>query len=335
MKEANKKTPKYLLWWHDSFLERDRYANPSPMVSELLLEGVPGPAVEYILFINSLQFHNAQQFFQQVEESNESFTDLVHQNHDVIYNTTSLYIDSYEDLESSKHAESVKHFLDLFSVEEMLQLKNVTFDNTLFMLQHTRVVPRKRIDFAIEYCYSLLYTLRNRGMYKAMYFLISGYSGDEGSATRRSLERLHKKLSEKYKIDTFFLIFAEDYDKHAIPFEEYPRIVAKLGGMATYFSEIEGFGNNLLEVLASGLVPIVYTYPVFKSDIEKYKFKLIALDDFIVDVDSQLATIEFLKSSRRRKIWVNRNLTILKKSFPHQIISRKLRRAILRKRLHK
>jgi hypothetical protein len=115
----------------------------------------------------------------------------------------------------------------------------------------------------------------------------------------------------------------------------YPRIFAKLSGFSTYFSEIEGFGNNLLEVLASGLIPVVYTYPVFKKDIAKFKFKCIALDEFKIDKKSIDQTIDIIKNNRKRKIWVNRNLEILRKNFKHQIIARKLKRAIIRERIHK
>lgn len=167
-----------------------------------------------------------------------------------------------------------------------------------------------------------------------MYFFISGHTGQKSRQTRSALKRLNNKLAKKYGIDTFFLVFAEDYPNTKITFEEYPKIFAKLGGITTYFSEIEGFGNNLLEVLASGLVPIVYTYPVFKQDIAKFKFKVIALDKFEIDNESIKKTIDIIKNTRKRKIWVNRNLTILNKKFQHRIIQRKLTRAIIKKRPH-
>ena len=328
------KTPKYVLWWHDSHLERARFLHPHPSVESYLIQGVPGKYVEYILFINSLQYKEAQKYFLKLDTSDSSFSHLIHSNHDVVYNTTSLYIKTFEDLISSDNKTDVEHFFSIFNIKDFLASHETTFDRTLFCLQHTRVVPRKRIDFALEYTFSLLHTLRKRKLYDSLYFLISGNDGDEGKRYSRYLKNLHKKLSEKYGIKNHFLIFAEDYDKKEIPFEDYPRIFAKLGGISTYFSEVEGFGNNLLEVLASGLIPVVYTYPVFKSDIEKYKFKLIALDDFIVDVDSQLAIIDLLKSTRKRKIWVTKNLFILQKKLNHRLIKRKLTRAIIRKRVH-
>jgi hypothetical protein len=332
--QQKKKTPKYILWWHDSHLERERFLKPARDVDTYLIEGIPGSSVEYILFINSLQYKEAQRYFQRLDEADNSFTHLIHSNHDIVYNTTGLYINTFEDLLESKNKTDVEHFLEVFQVKKLFEEKNTTFDKTIFCLQHTRIVPRKRIDFALEYTFSLLHTLRKRGIYESMYFLISGNDGDEGHKHSRELKKLHKKLSEKYNIHNHFLVLAEDYDKKAIPFEDYPRIFAKIGGITTYFSEVEGFGNNLLEVLASGLIPIVYTYPVFKSDIEKYKFKLIALDEFIVDVDSQLEIISLLQSTRKRKVWVSKNLKILKNKFNHRIIKSKLTRAIIRKRTH-
>lgn len=332
--EKKEKTPKYILWWHDSHLERARFLKPAPDVDQYLIQGIPGRFVEYIIFINSLQYKEAQKYFMRLDEQDSSFSHLIYRNHDVVYNTTSLYINTFDDLVESKNKTDVEHFLEVFKIKEFLEKNNASFDKTLFCLQHTRIVPRKRIDFALEYTFSLLHNLRKRKKYTSLYFLISGNDGDEGHKYSRYLKKLHKKLSEKYNINTHFLIFAEDFDKKEIPFEDYPRIFAKLGGIATYFSEVEGFGNNLLEVLASGLIPIVYTYPVFKSDIEKYKFKLVALEEFIIDIDSQLDIINLLTSTRKRKLWVSKNLKILETKFNHRIIKSKLTRAIIRKREH-
>ncbi|MFT4343252.1 MAG: glycosyltransferase [Candidatus Woesearchaeota archaeon] len=328
------KTPKYILWWHDGHTERKEYSNPAPDVQEYLLEGVPGKHVEYIIFINSMQFSDAEKYFITLNKRKPGYHEMLEVNHDIVYNTTSTFIESYEDLESDKDLGHVNQFLSDFKVDEKIREKNLKLEDTQFVLQHTRIVPRKRIDFAIKYCYELLSKLKKKKMHKAMYFFISGHTGQKSRQTRSALKRLNNKLAKKYGIDTFFLVFAEDYPNTKITFEEYPKIFAKLGGITTYFSEIEGFGNNLLEVLASGLVPIVYTYPVFKQDIAKFKFKVIALDKFEIDNESIKKTIDIIKNTRKRKIWVNRNLTILNKKFQHRIIQRKLTRAIIKKRPH-
>ena len=330
--KRKKCTPKYLLWWHDSHLERDLFKDPAPDVQRYLFQGIPGRFVEYIFFINSLQFSIAENYFRELDKTKKGFFDAMYENHDVIYNTTDTFIESYNDLRSTPNGR-IDMFLKDFKIMNLLRENNTTLENTIFCLQHTRAIDRKRIDFALKYSFELLDTMnKKRKKKKSLYFLISGHSDP---SERKKIEKVYNKLSQEYSPNNFFLTFAEDYyEKTDIKFEEYPRIIARLGGYSTYFSEIEGFGNNLLEVLASGLIPVVYTYPVFKSDIAKYKFKLVALENFEVDKESIKETIFLLKNGRKRKSWVNKNLEILKKKFPHKIIALKLTRGIIRNRIH-
>jgi len=330
---ARKKTPKYILWWHDSHLERKKFKSPTNDVEQYLLHGVPGRYVEYIIFINRLQFKDAQKYLMKLDKIKPGYCESIKSNHTIIYNTTNTFIDSYDDLASDKMKDRIETFLDDFRIRQLLKQKKLGLSQTLFCLQHTRIVNRKRIDFALRYCFALLDRKRRKGHHtKALYFLVSGHSADK---SKKKLIKLHKQLSDKYKNDQLFLVFAEDYDNRTdIKFEEYPVIIAKLRGFATYFSEIEGFGNNLLELLASGLIPVVYTYPVFIHDIAKYKFKLIALDKFEITDEDLDKTIDIIRNNRKRKIWINQNLKILRRRFSHNIISFKLARAIIRKRLH-
>lgn len=331
--EAGRKTPKYILWWHDSHLERERYSRPSHDVQNYLLEGVPGKYVEYIVFINSLQFEGAQKYLLALDKKNPGYYRYLLHNQTVIYNTATTLISSIEDLENEKFNERTEKFLNEFKINELLKKNRLKLEETQFCLQHTRIVPRKRIDFALEYSYKLFSQLKFKRLKKAMIFLVSGYHGDETGNYKRKLMRLNKKLSEKYKTNKFFLLFSEDYKKSEILFEEVPIIIRKLGGISTYFSEIEGFGNNLLEVLAAGLIPAVYTYPVFKKDLAKFKFKVVSLDKFEVTSESIDEMIKVIESDRIKLMWANQNLEILKKKFSHELMTPKLKRAILRKRV--
>lgn len=332
--EKNKKTPKYVLWWHDSHIERKEFRNPANDVEKYLLQGVPGRFVEYIIFINSMQFKNAEKYFLELDKLNKGYFDLMCKSHTVVYNTTETFINSYDDLETDKMSDRIETFLKDFKIKRLLKNKGLTLSQVSFCLQHTRIVDRKRIDFALKYCFELFKQKRKTGKHtKAFYFLVSGHGADN---SKEKLISLHKQLCKEYDTHNFFLVFAEDFNgKTDIKFEEYPIIFAKLRGFTTYFSEIEGFGNNLLEVLASGLIPVVYTYPVFVKDISKQKFKVIALNKFEIDQRSIDATLDILRNDRKRKLWVNKNLSILKKKFSHKIIAFKLQRAIIRKRLHK
>lgn len=327
-----KKTPKYILWWHDSHLERESFLNPARDVENYLLQGVPGHFVEYIIFINSLQFNDAKKYFKKLDQRNPGFYKNVRLNHDVVYNTTDTFINSFGDLEGGMFDDRVEQFMTDFKIRELLKKKRVSLADIFFVLQHTRMVGRKRIDFALRYSYELLKELRKRGMSKAMYFLISGHDAD---GTKKKLIKLNKQLAKECGIKNFFLVFAEDfYDKTHLTFEEYPKIFAKLGAITTYFSDVEGFGNNLLEVLASGLVPAVYKYPVYKSDIAKFKFKAIGFDKFEVTDDKIQETIDFIKNKKKRMEAVDYNLEILRKHFAHSIMASELKQAIVSKRNH-
>ncbi len=331
--EAGRKTPKYLVWWHDSHLERKNFLNPPKDVENYLLQGIPGNFVEHIVFINNGQFKEGKKYFKKLDKRSPGFFHLIEGNHDTVYNTTDTFIKNFKDLKKEDFTDKVKRFIEDFKIKELLNKNHLHLNEMIFVLQHTRLVNRKRIDFALAYCYELLSLLRKKGFYKAMYFLVSGQSAD---TTRAELIKLNRRLRKEYNTKNLFLVFAEDYyDKTEVTFEEYPRIFAKLGGISTYFSEVEGFGNNLLEVLASGLVPVIYTYPVFKSDIAKYGFKTIALDKFEIDMDHLEQTVDIIKNENKRKEWVNHNLKILKKNFAHETMAVKLIQAITSKRGHK
>lgn len=330
--EQGRKTPKYVLWWHDSHLERKDFMNPPRDVENYLLEGVPGKFVEYTIFINSMQFDKAKEYFEKLDMRNPGFLERMSAHHGIVYNTTDTFIENFRELESSKFNERVSVFMRDFKVKEMLKEKDLKPEDVLFCLQHTRMVPRKRIDFALKYCYELLSRLKEKGLYKGIYFLISGHDVNE---TRKGLEELNENLKKEYEIETLFLVFAEDYyERTRITFEEYPKIFAKLWGITTYFSDVEGFGNNLLEVLASGLIPVIYKYPVYKKDIEPFNFNLISFDEFELNNKKFEETIKLLRSKKLRSEWVDDNLEILRKNFSHEIVAAKLKDAIVSERVH-
>jgi len=79
LKEKNK-TPKYLLWWHDSHLERSHFASPAVDVERYLSEGIPGPYTEYIFFINSMQFKDAERYFKKLDKLKKGFFEEISKN---------------------------------------------------------------------------------------------------------------------------------------------------------------------------------------------------------------------------------------------------------------
>ncbi len=325
-KENGLFVPKYILWWHDSHLERKSFSKPSKDIKEYLIDGLPGPYVDYILFINSLQWDVAKNFFKEVDKKYPGFYKKIEKNYDFIFNTTNTFIKNFNDLEDNKFGKLVHDFFRDFNIYDFLGKKGFFVEDTLFCLQPTRMVHRKRIDFALKFCYSLLKKLKKEGKYKAIYFLISG---NDPINMKQDLIKLNRKLKKQFKEENVFLVFAEDYfDKTNLDFLDYPKVFAQLNGIATYFSDVEGFGNNLLEVLASGLPPIIYEYPVYKKDISKSKLKLISFDKFVIDNKKIDSVIKLLSSKIMRKNWINKNLEILKKNYSHDLIVSKLKNVI-------
>jgi len=113
-------------------------------------------------------------------------------------------------------------------------------------------------------------------------------------------------------------------DKKFYSFNEIPAIIAAAGGIGTYFSEVEGFGNNLLEMMSFGLPVVINRYDVYKEDIEPMGFKLPAIDngqltDGIVD-----EAYKMLCNCKYRNKLVKHNLEVLEEKLSHRIITEKM-----------
>ena len=103
---------------------------------------------------------------------------------------------------------------------------------------------------------------RASGNRKCVALLISGHSGDEQARYKEFLEDYFKMKTAEFPAAHVFMLFGEDrilshrdiiVDKKYYSFSQIPAVIASVGGIGTYFSQVEGFGNNLLEMLAAGL----------------------------------------------------------------------------------
>lgn len=147
------------------------------------------------------------------------------------------------------------------------------------LLQPTRIVPRKRIELAIE--------LAHRVSPKAV-LVITHQSGDEGSAYER---RLH----EYAQILDVPVIFGSEIINHfrdELPDGRHVYSLADAYAQAdlvTYPSTIEGFGNAFLETIYYGRPLVISSYEIFKTDIQPKGFRVIGFEDFIEDETVQMA----------------------------------------------
>ncbi len=145
-------------------------------------------------------------------------------------------------------------------------------EDDIFILQPTRVVPRKGIEHAIK-----LVGMLNNPKCK---LVISHDAGDEGYEYHAMLEELAQqegvdmrivadRVSEVRQLDA-------DVRKLYTLWDLYPHC-----DLVTYPSTYEGFGNALLEAIYFKKPVVINRYSIFIEDIEPKGFKLALMDGVV------------------------------------------------------
>lgn len=166
-----------------------------------------------------------------------------------------------------------------------------------FILQPTRVVPRKGIELAIE--------LVSRMQETRCKLVITHPAGDEG------LEYLHRlqALAEKMGVDLRYVADHFDSQRDTTPdgrkiyslWDAYPH-----ADFVTYPSLYEGFGNALIETVYFKKPVLVNRYPVYIADIGRLGFDFVEIDGRITDVAAAQVR-ELLADPARREQVVQHN----------------------------
>jgi glycosyltransferase involved in cell wall biosynthesis len=187
-------------------------------------------------------------------------------------------------------------------------------DDDLFILQPTRVVPRKGIEHAIE--------LVRRLQHPRAKLVLSHPAGDEGSAY---LTMLHDRISDA-GIDVRFIAdrVGETRGTNAAGrkvytlFDVYPH-----ADLVTYPSHYEGFGNAFLEAIYFGKPVVVNTYAVYARDLDPLGFKTIALSQLVTrETVAQVCSV--LSDPVQRADWSRENFALGLKYFSYSVARRKL-----------
>jgi glycosyltransferase involved in cell wall biosynthesis len=153
------------------------------------------------------------------------------------------------------------------------------------LLQPTRIVPRKRIERAIE--------LAKRLDLPAT-LVISHASGDEGSEYATFLKEYIELLEVKVR-------FSEDIFSHERGQTPDGRKIYSLADayhpadLVTYPSTIEGFGNAFLEAIYYRKPIVMSTYEIFRIDIQPKDFKVVEFGDYITE-DTVLRARQLLEN---------------------------------------
>lgn len=325
--------PKILVWWHDSYAEREQFFNPGPVIRKYL-KYLPGTYIDGIVFINTLQPALAKRMFgiykgPRVEEYFKERTVIIPNTHDINWDWRNHKWNSGELIHPPQDSYNNNFFRDI-GLTAIIENAGYSMNETLVLLQHTRVVPRKKIEFAIDLAFEMMIKFRATGNKKCIVLLISGHSGDEQAKYKEFLISYYNIRKEEYSGVPVFMIFGEDIilshrdiivDKKYYNFAEIPSIVASVGGIGTYFSQVEGFGNNLLEMLAAGLPVVINRYDVYMSDLEPLGFKLPYMEENIMTPELIETTCHIATDYVYRNSIIVHNLRILSEKLGSKVIS--------------
>ena len=164
-----------------------------------------------------------------------------------------------------------------------------------YILQPTRIVPRKRIERAIEL---------TKRINMPSTLVISHSSGDEGTEYAQYLSDYIDLLG----VNVIFAAeaFNETRGKSADGKQIYALYDAYLSAdLVTYPSTIEGFGNAFLETIYYQRPLVMSTYEIYRVDIKPKGFQVIEFGDFIKE-DTVATTREMLLNPEQtRQICAN------------------------------
>jgi glycosyltransferase involved in cell wall biosynthesis len=87
---------------------------------------------------------------------------------------------------------------------------------------------------------------------------------------------------------------------------------------------VEGFGNNLLELISLGVPPVVREYPVYLTDIAIYGFDIPSTPDGTMTPKLIEGAFDILTDVNHRKALVKKNVNLLAENLGHSKISENL-----------
>ncbi|NVM57928.1 MAG: glycosyltransferase family 4 protein [Desulfobacterales bacterium] len=186
-------------------------------------------------------------------------------------------------------------------------------DDDLFVLQPTRVVPRKWIERAVE--------LVNLMKLKQPRLVVSHESGDEGDLYAQKVLEYAGRLGVKviYIGDRVgpARSFKARHDKKYTIDDVYHN-----ADLITYPSGYEGFGNAFLEAIYFQRPIVVNRYTIFVEDIEPCGFEVITFESFVSSkvVERIRSVLQPGNLSRTAQ----KNYELGKRHFSYEVLERKL-----------
>ena len=187
----------------------------------------------------------------------------------------------------------------------------------LLLLQPTRVVPRKRIELAVDLAAELAA--------RDPVLIVSHPAGDEGLEYKRGLE----SYAAERRVD---LRFASEFVAPRRRFRNQHKVYnlwdAYLhADFVTYPSSYEGFGNAMLEAVWMKKPLLIGRYPVYLSDIRPKGFRFVEVEDRITAEVVQGVT-RLLDEPELRRSLAEKNRQLARRYFGYATLRKVVRKAL-------
>lgn len=181
------------------------------------------------------------------------------------------------------------------------------------LLQPTRIVPRKRIERAVELA---------KLLESPCTLVISHEAGDEGRAYADYILDYAQLLGVRVltasdRIGYRRSVTADGQRVYSLA-DAYQQ-----ADLVTYPSRVEGFGNAFLETIYYRRPIVMNAYEIFKTDIQPKGFRVIGFDDFI-DAASVEQARTILHDSKRAAEMVDHNYELGARYYSYQTLERRL-----------
>jgi glycosyltransferase involved in cell wall biosynthesis len=181
------------------------------------------------------------------------------------------------------------------------------------ILQPTRIVPRKRIEMAIELV---------RRLDLPAVLVITHHAGDEGLSYKKYL----KDYAELMNVRVLFAAerFSYQRDKSKDGQKVYSLAdVYHQADLVTYPSTTEGFGNAFLETIYYRQPIVMGMYAIYRVDIQPMGFRVIGIGNVLEDDNIKQAREVLTNPSLKNEI-VNHNYELCKRHYSFDTLRNRL-----------
>jgi glycosyltransferase involved in cell wall biosynthesis len=191
-------------------------------------------------------------------------------------------------------------------------------DDELLILQPTRIVARKGIEYAIE-------LTRRLGMKATL--IIPHASRDEGGAYERRIREFADFLGVKLKLVSEIV---GEFRQQTMEGKKIYSLadIYPYADLVTYPSIYEGFGNAFLEAIYYRKPIVVNNYSVYSVDIKPKGFQVIEFDGFVTEEAVEHAR-QVLSDPDLRKRMADRNYELALQYYSYSVLGRKLKTLLM------